>query len=109
MSGVTSVTGDRPALLAVSILLIELNYVLCISFKEHRKSFFYVGSTDNLERRLNEHNSRKETSTKPYGPFKMIYYEARQSKKDALIRENKLKHHGSVIGHLKRRVRHSLE
>ncbi|MFH1618312.1 MAG: hypothetical protein ABIG11_00245, partial [bacterium] len=47
--------------------------------------------------------------TKPYVPLKLIYYEAYLSKKDAFNREHKLKHHGSVIGHLKRRLRDSFD
>jgi len=76
--------------------------------KSLNRDFFYVGITDDLRRRMREHNSRKEISTKYYAPFKLIYYEAYRSKKDALIREKKLKHHGAVIGHLKRRVKYSL-
>ena len=34
----------------------------------------------------------------------LVYYEAYLDKQDALDRENKLKHHGSVIGHLKKRL-----
>ena len=76
--------------------------------KSVHDDFFYVGSTDDLRRRFLEHNHKREVSTKSYAPFKLIYYEAYRSKKDALIREKKLKHHGSVIGHLKRRVENSL-
>ena len=68
----------------------------------------YIGSTDDLKRRFKEHNSGTQKATKGYAPFKLIYYEAYVSKKDALIREKALKHHGSVIGHLKKRVVNSL-
>ncbi|MBI1754723.1 GIY-YIG nuclease family protein [Candidatus Azambacteria bacterium] len=77
--------------------------------KSTKADFLYVGVTDDLRRRFSQHNSKKEISTKPYAPFKLIYYEAYCSKKDALIREIKLKHHGSVIGHLKKRVQHGLK
>ena len=70
--------------------------------------FIYIGSTDDLKKRFKEHTFGKETSTKFYAPFRLIYYEAYLNKKDALIRENKLKHHGSVIGHLKKRLKYSL-
>ena len=76
--------------------------------KSLNRDFFYVGITDDLRRRMREHNSRKEISTKYYAPFKLIYYESYRSKKDALIREKKLKHHGAVIGHLKKRIKYSL-
>ena len=76
--------------------------------KSEDKNFFYIGSTDDLKRRFVEHNLGENISTKHYAPFKLIYYEAYLSKKDALVRENKLKHHGAAIGHLKKRVKNSL-
>lgn len=77
--------------------------------KSKKKDFCYLGYSDDLVRRLKEHNARKVLSTKSYAPFILIYYEAYRNKKDALMREHLLKHHGSVIGHLKRRVKYSLE
>jgi len=47
-------------------------------------------------------------STKKHIPFKIVYYEAYLDRQDAIERENKLKHHGSVIGHLKKRLKNSL-
>ena len=76
--------------------------------KSTKKDFLYVGQTEDLKRRFLEHNKKTELSTKFYAPFELVYYEAYKSKKDALIRENKLKHHGSSIGHLKRRIKNSL-
>ena len=68
----------------------------------------YVGSTENVEKRLAEHNNGRNYSTKKYAPFSLVYYEAYLDKRDALNREHKLKHHGSVIGHLKKRLKNSL-
>lgn len=76
--------------------------------KSIRDNFFYVGSTKDLRERFKDHNAGKSISTKAHKPYKLVYYEAYSSKQDALIRENKLKHHGSVIGHLKKRVKNSL-
>jgi len=84
-----------------------MHYVYLI--KSLKKDFEYVGVTDDLKRRFVEHNNGRELSTKFYAPFILVYYEAYRNKKDALIREKKLKHHGSVIGHLKKRVKYSLE
>ena len=52
---------------------------------------FYTGFTDNLKRRLKEHNAGEEPSTKPRAPFEVIYWEACLSKKDAIARERYLK------------------
>lgn len=51
----------------------------------------YIGFTDNIERRLKEHNEGKSKSTKPFRPNKLVYYEAFFDKKDAKAREVYLK------------------
>jgi putative endonuclease len=50
----------------------------------------YIGSTNNLKRRFEEHNKGLNKSTKYGIPWKLIYYEAFLSKKDCLKRENNL-------------------
>ena len=52
---------------------------------------FYIGFTDNMERRLKDHNSGKVSSTIARRPFRIIYYEAHLSKSDALRREKYFK------------------
>jgi len=47
----------------------------------------YVGYTNNLRRRLKEHNNGKNFSTKPRLPFRLIYYEACLNEEDAQRRE----------------------
>ncbi len=51
----------------------------------------YKGITDNLERRLSEHNYGKVESTKNRRPLKFIGYEAYLLKTDARRREKFLK------------------
>lgn len=51
----------------------------------------YIGYTNNLERRLSQHKNGESTYTKPRRPLKLVYYEAYLSKKDAIIRERRLK------------------
>jgi len=36
----------------------------------------YIGSTNNLKKRLEEHNSGKVPSTKQRAPFQLLYYES---------------------------------
>lgn len=50
-------------------------------------NWIYVGSTNDLKQRFKSHNSQENLSTKKYAPFKLIFYEAYLSKKDALRRE----------------------
>jgi putative endonuclease len=51
----------------------------------------YLGSTDNIERRLIEHNNGKNISTKYRRPLALIYNEEFNNLKDARIREKFLK------------------
>ncbi len=51
----------------------------------------YKGSTSDLRRRIKEHNSGNCTFTKTGKPWKLVYYEAFASKKDAIIEEKFLK------------------
>ena len=54
-------------------------------------SNFYTGFTDNLERRIDEHNSGKVKSTKNRAPFQLVYFEGSLNKNNALHREKYLK------------------
>jgi putative endonuclease len=67
----------------------------------------YYGSTIDLKRRIFEHNNGKVFSTKSH-KWKLVYYEAFASEKDARMRESKLKHHGYAIRQLKERLKNSL-
>lgn len=51
----------------------------------------YTGYTKDLKKRLEEHNRGLNLSTKPYMPWKVIYYEACLNEKDAKRREGYLK------------------
>lgn len=68
----------------------------------------YTGSTNNLRLRFREHNQGKVFSTKRYLPWKLIYYEAYLSEKDARLREQKFKRHGKGNQELKKRLENSL-
>ena len=47
----------------------------------------YVGFTDNIQRRLQEHNSGNSRYTKTRGPWKLIYSEERKTLSEAERRE----------------------
>ena len=72
-------------------------------------SNLYVGSTNDLKRRLQEHQLGESTFTKKYLPAKLIYCEVYLAKGDALEREKKLKEHKSALGHLRNRIRRSFD
>lgn len=47
----------------------------------------YTGHTQDLEKRLKEHNSGKTKSTEPYIPWEIFYYEKFSTREEAVIRE----------------------
>jgi putative endonuclease len=48
---------------------------------------FYVGLTDNLPARLQEHNAGRVRSTKQRVPFELLYWECCLNRSDAAQRE----------------------
>lgn len=58
--------------------------------KSSKDGMLYTGSTNDLKRRLKEHNSGQVFSTKYRRPFEEVYYEAYKNEKDARDREKKL-------------------
>ncbi|RJR31479.1 GIY-YIG nuclease family protein [Candidatus Parcubacteria bacterium] len=71
-------------------------------------NWFYKGSTNNLKKRFFEHQNGENRSTKPYMPFKLVYYEAYLSEKAARDRETSIKKSGSVWMPLMKRIKMSL-
>jgi len=57
----------------------------------NQKGNLYTGHTNNLERRLNQHNSGLEKSTKNKGPWQLVYQEKFTTRGLAMIREKELK------------------
>ena len=70
--------------------------------KDERTKEIYYGYTDNLERRIDGHQSNNYN-------WKLVYYEAYLAKPDARKREKALKQYGQSRTHLKNRIEHSLE
>ena len=64
-------------------------FVYAISSCE--KKYIYVGMTNNLTRRLHQHNSGYSRSTKPYAPFNLIYKKAFPDRQSARIHEKEMK------------------
>lgn len=69
----------------------------------------YLGSTNDLRRRLLEHNSGKVLSTKNRLPFELRYYEAYSNEDEARKRESSLKKDGRALSQLKIRISKSLQ
>lgn len=60
-------------------------------FISKKDSDFYTGYTNNLKKRIKEHQEGKVKSTKHRLPVQLIYYEVCINKYDALAREKYLK------------------
>ena len=64
----------------------------------------YIGSTDNVEKRVKEHNQGKTKSTKHKLPLELVYYEAFQTRTKARKREIELKKNSSAKERLFKRI-----
>lgn len=69
----------------------------------------YIGSTNDLRRRLAEHQAGKSPSTAPRRPFRLVNYEAYADESDARERERRLKLRGEARRHMKGRIQASLQ
>ncbi|MBQ8802769.1 MAG: GIY-YIG nuclease family protein [Tyzzerella sp.] len=70
--------------------MIELNYTYILECKD---GTFYTGWTNDLEKRLKNHNDGKGAKyTKARLPVSLVYYEEFQTKEDAMSREYAIKH-----------------
>lgn len=70
---------------------------------------FYIGFTDNLKRRLSEHQNKKGgRTTKLKANWKLIYFEGYLMKEDVTGREKFLKS-GSGRKYLKKQLKHYLD
>ena len=81
-------------------------YVYVLKSKINNK--IYIGFSDNLKKRIKKHNQGLVQSTKNLRSLTLIYYEAYLSKKDALIREKRLKQFAKGFASLKNRIKNSL-
>ncbi len=69
--------------------------------KDNATDELYYGYTNNLKRRITEHNKKRLQ--------RLIYYEAYQQQLDAPNRERQLKHHAQALTALKKRLKQSLK
>lgn len=77
--------------------------------KSKKDDNLYIGSTNNLRRRLFEHNNGMTKSTQSRRPFELRYYESYFNESDARHREFSLKKDGRALFQLKNRITKSLQ
>jgi putative endonuclease len=63
--------------------------------KNEKDDRFYIGSTNNLKRRIKEHLSGKTRTTRVLKTNKLVYSEEYRTEKEARNREKKLKSYKS--------------
>jgi len=68
----------------------------------------YTGRTDDLKRRVPEHERGQVESTKNLRPLKLIHYEAYMEKQDAIDREGYLKT-GDGRREIRKQLKHVLD
>lgn len=73
-----------------------------------RDGRLYTGYTNDLKKRVSEHNLGRTVSTRFRTPFELMYYEAYKSERDARNREHNLKLRANALNQLKRRLKFSL-
>jgi putative endonuclease len=66
-------------------------FVYVLKSINYKKS--YVGHTDDLLRRITEHNNGQSKFTSKFKPWKIIYNEKFESEVDAIFREKYYKSH----------------
>ncbi len=81
-------------------------YVYILKSAKDKK--LYIGYTNNLKRRMEEHKQKKVFSTALRSPLSLAYYESFRSQQDATAREKQLKQFKSAYGQLKKRIVNSL-
>jgi putative endonuclease len=61
------------------------------AIKSLTRNYIYVGLTNNLERRIEEHNKGENKSTKAYRPFVLIFSQECETRVEAREMEKYLK------------------
>lgn len=77
--------------------------------KSKKDNNLYTGYTNDLRKRLKEHNLGLVRSTKSRKPFYLVYYEAYTSKQDAVKREHNLKLRAKALRQLQNRIKNCLK
>ena len=65
--------------------------ILVYAIRSSSRKYIYVGLTNDVKRRIEEHNNHENRSTKAYGPFTLIYSEEFPDRISARIKEKYLK------------------
>ncbi len=68
-----------------------INYDFCVYILECNDKSYYIGHTDNIEKRLADHAAGASHHTSKRLPVKLLYLEQFQTREEAFIAERKIK------------------
>lgn len=91
--------GERHKLLSELTPHPAMYYVYVLKYT--KTNSLYYGYTNNLERRISEHNNIQDCE--------LVYFEAYKAETDARKREKRLKHYAQALTALKTRLIESLK
>lgn len=87
LSPSASPAATMSRLLLISIFLMFYTYIL----KSSKSNRYYIGSTENMNKRIKEHNRGMMKSTKHDLPWELFYFEKYNSRSEAVAREKQIK------------------
>lgn len=76
--------------------------------KSTQDESLYYGYTNDLRRRVVEHNKGENKATRHKMPWRVVYYETYLSQSDAKYRETQLKRFSQASKALKQRIKNSI-
>ena len=85
-----NVAGTLKFALRIYCVTANMFYYVYI-LQSSKNNSLYIGYNSNLKNRLREHNSGLSQATKPFIPYKLIFYEAFLDRTDVKNREKYLK------------------
>lgn len=80
------------------------NWYYVYLLRSDKNKGIYIGCTNDLHKRLKEHNEGKVYTTKKMLPLELVYYEAYRSEECAYKREKSLKAFGTGLAKVKSRL-----
>lgn len=72
------------------LIVLDMSYVVYIIFSA-KLNKYYIGHTENIEKRINDHNSGISAFTSKASDWEIKYTEPFSSREDALHREKTIK------------------
>lgn len=76
------------------------NYYLYI-LESKKDNKFYIGQTDDLLRRIDDHDNGRVKATKNRRPLELVHFKSYNTRVEAINEESRLKRNGNTLRYLK--------